>query len=212
MNEILNAISSFPGVVPTILLGVLLVFGLLALLGALDIHHVGSAEWGLDLNHDGHSDGPEIFAALGFGRVPIFVIASAIGVPWWILTVAAQLFIAPRLPQIAGLPGWIAGAVLLGLSFAVALRIAISMVRPLKPVFADRGEGARTLDFVGRACKIVTGSVDESFGQADVPDVGAPHRLQVYARTPNTLVRGSAALILSYDAHKKKYEVEAYDA
>jgi hypothetical protein len=210
MNDIVNAITSFPGLVPTILLGVLMVFGLLAIVGMLDVHHVG-ADWGVDITHDGHSDGPEIFAALGFGRVPMFVIASAIIVSWWILLIALQLFLVPHLPSIPALPRWPAGALLLALTFALALRIAVAIVRPLKPIFADRGASARAPDFVGRACKIATGSVAEKFGQAEVTISGAPHMLQVFARTPNSLTRGSNALILSYDAEKKRYEVESYD-
>ena len=214
MNEILNAITSFPGIVPSVILAVLIVFGLFAIAGFLDLHHVGP-DWGIDLhhgidlNHDGHSDvAPDMLVALGFRRMPFFIVISAIGFAWWIVTMVAQLYLVPLIP----LPSWITGALVLIAAFVLAVPLAAMVVRPLKPIFADRGEGARSLDFVGRACKIVTGSVDEKFGQADVVvDAGAHHILQVSARTPNSLTRGSSALILQYDADTKRFEVEPYD-
>ncbi len=215
MNEILNAIISFPGIVPSIILAVLIIFGLFAIAGFLDIHHVGP-DWGIDLhhgidlNHDGHADAaPEMLVALGFGRMPFFVVVSSIGFAWWAVTMAAQIYLVPLIP----LPNWITGAIVLVLAFFIALPMAAMVIRPLKPIFADRGEGARPLDFVGRACKIVTGSVDEKFGQAEViVDAGVHHIVQVNARSPNSLVRGSTALILQYDADTKRFEVEPYDS
>jgi len=212
MNEILNAITSFPGIVPSIILAVLIVFGLMAIAGFLDIHHVGP-DWGIDLhhgidlNHDADAT-PEMLVALGFRRMPFFVVVSSIGFAWWVVTMVAQLYVVPLIP----LPNWITGIIVLSGAFIVALPLAAIVVRPLKPIFADRGEGARAPDFVGRACKIVTGSVDEKFGQAEVIVDGAHHILQVSALTPNALTRGSSALILQYDASIKRYEVEAYEA
>lgn len=212
MNEILNAITSFPGIVPSIILAVLMVFGLLAIAGFLDIHHVGP-DWGIDLhhgidlNHDVDAT-PEMLVALGFRRMPFFIVVSSIGFAWWVVTMVAQLYIVPLIP----LPNWITGLIVLLGAFVVALPLAAMVVRPLKPIFADRGEGARAPDFVGRACKIVTGSVDEKFGQAEVIVDAAHHILQVSAHTPNALTRGSSALILQYDASIKRYEVEAYEA
>lgn len=214
MNEILTAITSFPGILPSVILAVLIVFGLLAIAGFLDIHHVGP-NWGFDsnhginLNHDGHSDAaPEMLVALGFRRMPFFVVISSIGFAWWVLTMVAQLYLMPLIP----FSSWMTGLMVLIAAFIFALPLAAMVVRPLKPIFADRSEGARTPDFVGRACKIVTGSVDWKFGQAEViVDAGAHHILQVYAREPNALKRGSSALILQYDEKTKRFEVEAYE-
>ncbi len=217
MNEVLNAITSFPGIIPSIILAVVIVFGLLAIAGFLDLHHVGP-DWGfdlhhgIDLHHDAH-DAPEILVALGFKRMPFIVVVSSIGFVWWVLTMVTQLYLVPLIPLPNSITGsWITGLLVLSIAFLVALPIAAMMIRPLKPIFADRGEGTRPIDFVGRACKIVTGSVDEKFGQAEVVvDAGAHHVLQVSARMPNSLVRGSTALILQYDAEKKRFEVESYD-
>jgi hypothetical protein len=218
MNEIINAIISFPGIVPSVLLGVVIIFGLFAIAGLLDLEHVGP-HWHFDVDHpgdfnhlgghDGHAHGlSELLVSIGFGRMPFFVVISAITFVWWALLMTAQLYLVPWIP----LPNWLTGALLLVASFLMALPIAAMLIQPLKPIFADRGKGARPLDFVGRACKILTGNVDEKFGQAEVSvDPGSHHVVQVWARTPNSLIRGSSALILHFDASSKRFEVEAYD-
>ena len=208
MNEILNAITSFPGIVPSVLLGVLIIFGLFAVAGLFDVHHIGP-DWHIHLDHDSHVEGiSDLLVSIGFGRMPFFIVISAIVFAWWALLMTAQIYVVPWIP----LPNWATGLLVLLGSFVVAIPIAAMIVRPLKPLFANQGASARPLDFVGRACKISTGSVDEKFGQAVVNvDAGSHHVVQVWARTPNALTRGSSALILQFDANSKRFEVESYD-
>jgi hypothetical protein len=209
MNELYNAITHFPGIVPTVLLSILLLMVLIAFLGLFDIHHTGTD---VDFHHhdvdaDGlHQDG--WLAALGFGRVPIFIILASVIFIWWMLTLLGQLHLMPLLPKFSH---WIVGTFVLALALVAAVRLSIFVIRPLKPLFNRKFDGARPTDFIGRPCKIVTGSVDQKFGQAEVIiDAGAPHVLQVYAQVPNQLAKGSSALILSFDASLKRYEVEPY--
>ena len=208
MDELFQALTQFPGVIPSILLGAVIVMGLLAIVGFLDLEHVGP-EWHIDVNHDGHVDAaPDMLVALGFGGLPFYMVLSSITLCWWILTSAAQIYLLSWLP----LPLWLSGGVVLLLALIAALPLAAALVRPLKPVFARRGEAARPVDFIGRPCKVLTGSVDENFGQAEViMEAGAHHNIKVFARTPNELVRGSGALILSFDATLGRFEVEAYE-
>ncbi len=212
MNDIIDVLSSYPAIVPSVLLIVLLLLGLLAAVGLFDAHHTG-----MDIDHDagdfnsaGDVDiGSDMFSALGVGKVPLYLIASSVIFPWWVLTMIGQIYLMPLLSVI---PVWISGSVVLAIALAGALPIAIRIIRPLKPFFIRKIDGARAVDFVGRPCKIITGSVGERFGQAEVRiDNGAPHVLQVYATHENTMTRGSGALILSFDPHLKRYEVEAYD-
>ena len=215
MNEIINAIISFPGIVPSVLLAVLMIFGLFAIIGLLDLDFVGphflsDFNHHADFGHDGHAHGmPELLMSIGFGRMPFFVVISAITFAWWALLMSAQIYAVPFIP----LPNWLVGSLLLIGTFVASIPVAAMIIRPLKPLYADRGKGTAPIDFIGRACKILTGSVDEEFGQAEV-DVGAGshHVLQVWARTPNSLSRGSSALILDFNASSKRFEVESYDA
>ncbi len=207
MNEFLAIISSYPTAIPTVLIGVLIVFWLLAILGALDHDHIGP-DWLSDHNHDGHPDAtPDLIVAMGFANLPFSVVVSSISFFWWTLCLLAHQFVAPWIP----LPLWLTGTVILLGSLFLALPFASVSVKPLKPVFAQRGNNATAPQVVGLPCKVTTMSVDEKFGQAEVSfEQGAPLMIRVWARTPNTLTRGSTALIIHFDQVAQRYEVEAY--
>jgi hypothetical protein len=92
------------------------------------------------------------------------------------------------------------------------LPLAARALRPLKPLFVVH-VSANKEAVLGKACKILTLTVDEKFGQAEVNiGGGAPLNVRVYADTPNTLTRGSNALIIDLDPKSGRYRVEAYEA
>jgi hypothetical protein len=219
MSELLAAMASFPGFIPTILLGVVLVLGLISMLGVFDLSHGGHDlphDMGHDLSggiHVDHADGSasDLMTTLGFKGVPIFIVIALIASFWWVLTIGALLLLSGLLPGEA--LAWLIKSAVLIAAFLLSVRLAALVAKPLRPIFNAQTGAASPVDFIGRPCKITTGTVDEKFGQAEVViDQGAPHRLQVWARTPNTMERGSQALILNYDEARKRYEVESYEA
>lgn len=206
MDAFLAALTHYPGIVPSVLLGVLLIFWLLAILGALDFEHFGP-DWLGDHHHELNSEhAPEMLMALGFDRLPFSVVMSAIVFVWWLLTMLAVQYLAPWVP----LPALIEdSAVLLG-CLVLAVPVAGFLVRPLKPLFVVH-RGAPQQSLIGRPCKILTLKVDEGFGQAEVRiDKGAPLNVRVRAATPNALGKGSQALIIDFDPESERFEVELY--
>ena len=65
---------------------------------------------------------------------------------------------------------------------------------------------------MGQSCRILTGVVDEKQGRAEVAQRGAGINIRVWAPSPNTLRRGSTALILEYDAAAHRYLVQASES
>jgi hypothetical protein len=61
---------------------------------------------------------------------------------------------------------------------------------------------------VGRVCTIKTGRVDERFGQAVFSRHGDERLIPVRCETPNTLGRGSLAVIVDYDARDEVFLVK----
>jgi hypothetical protein len=210
MHAFLEALTHYPGIVPSVLVGVLLVFWLMAILGALDFEHFGP-DWLGEHHHDldAHTEGaPNMLLALGFERLPFSVVVSAIGFVWWLLTMLAAQYLAPLIP----LPGWLSGSVMLLIALIAAVPVAGLIVRPLKPLFVVH-QGSTTQNLIGRPCRILTLKVDESFGQAEVKiDNGIPLNVRVRARSPNTLSRGSSALIIDLDTSSGRFDVEPYDS
>lgn len=211
MDAFLAAITSYPGFLPSVLIGVLLVFWLLAILGLVDFEHFGpdfSADPTLHVEADGHADAVHggMLVALGLHRLPFSIVVSAIGFFWWLLTLLGAQYLLAWIPG----PVWLSGTLLLILALVIAVPVAAACVRPMQPLF-DVHTAAREHDLIGRPCTVMTGSVEENFGQAEVAiDDGTPLRIQVGCAAPNGLVRGSRALILDHDATRDRYRIEPY--
>ncbi len=209
MSSFLDLLTHYPGFIPSVLMGALTVFWLLAIVGVLDFDAFGP-HFDADLpEHVGgeHAEAPETLMALGLDKLPFSIVISGIVFFWWLLTLLAVALLWKWIP----LPTWIAGSLILIVALIVAVPLAAICLRPLKPLFVVH-LSANQESVLGKACKILTLSVDEKFGQAEVNvGGGAPLNVRVYADTPNTLTKGSNALIIDQDPNSGRYRVEAYE-
>lgn len=225
MNELVQASLEFPTVVFTIALGVVLVYWLFVLIGALDIDLLGGADVDMDVDLGGaakgvgelitggakaggealHADGDAdvdgggLWSGLGLGAVPVTISVSLIVLAAWCGSLIGAHWIA-------GPVGWQRGLVLVA-ALVLALPLAALLVRPLAPVFAVR-EGKSNADYVGHGCTVTTGRVDDGFGQATVEDGGNVLVIQVRCDRPGRLARGDRALIIDFDPARQAYVVE----
>lgn len=228
MNELVEASLQFPTVVFSIVLGIVLVYWLFVLLGALDIDLfggdadvsgaakgigdvlTGGAKGGAEAFHaggdaggdagvDADADGGGVWHGLGLGDVPVTISVSLIVVISWVGSVLVMHYIA-------GTAGW-QRAIVLVVAIVIALPIAALLVRPLAPVFAVR-EAKSNADYIGHGCTISTGSVDDNFGQATVEDGGTVLVIQVRCEQRGKLARGDKALIIDFDPARQAYVVE----
>jgi len=209
MTGFLYALTHFPGIVPSILIGALMFFWLLAILGMLDFHTIGPDWLGGHEVHGGHEfehDAPTSLMALGLDRLPFSIVLSGVAFFWWLLT----MLLAPPLLPLIPLPPWIAGSVLLLAALVASLPLAAITLKPLKPLFVMHA-GPKQETVLGKPCRILTLTVSERFGQAEVAiGTGAPLNVKVYSDQPNTLTKGSTALIIDLDAERGRYLVQPY--
>lgn len=202
----LDLVTHFPGLLPSILIGVLLVFWLLTIAGLLDLDSIGP-DW-LGGGDDADVSGlPEMLLALGLDRLPFSIVISGVAFFWWLITMLATALLLPLLP----LPLWLGGTLVLLVALVAAVLLASVSLRPLKPVFAVNENVARE-SAIGRRCRILTLSVEDNFGQAEVAMGGGTRlTLQVYAAEPNGLSRDSQAVVLEFDARRKRYLVAEFE-
>jgi hypothetical protein len=232
VNELVVASLQFPTVVFTIALGIVLVYWLFVLIGALDIDlfggHVdvdvsdgigdaltGGAKGGAEAFHgdggaggdadagggdaDGDASGGGLWHVLGLGDVPVTISFSLIIVLAWCGSLLAMHYVL-------GTAGWL-GLVVLVLAVVIALPIAALLIRPIAPVFAVR-EGKSNADYIGHACTITTGRVDDRFGQATIEDGGTVLNIAVRCDRPDAFARGDKALVIEFDRERQAYLVE----
>jgi hypothetical protein len=207
VSELFEASLRFPVVVFTIGLGIVLIYWLFVLLGALDIdllgggdHDVGDLGGGHDIG-DGHGhdvDADGVFAKLGLGVVPITITVSLIMLTRWVgsLLLMHHLGHVPAIKWVT-LPAMLVGGML----------VTSVLVRPIAPVFKLR-EGKTNREYVGHTCTITTATVDEKFGHANVEDGGVTMDIAVRCDGTAKLARNDKALIIEFDEERQAYLVE----
>lgn len=233
MTEVLQLALSFPGVVYTVLLGVVLVYWLFVVLGAIhlgdgsaDGHFDGIGDHGVgDVGHHGTADGGEVgdadgdlgegsavaalIHALHLRSVPVTVVFSlVITFSWLVCTIAMQLVSRAAPGGSQTLLGWL---VLAG-SPIVALPLTSFSARPLAKVFAHRSATSHS-DLIGKTCIVRTGTVTSTFGEASLEDGGAGLvlRVRVDRELDVAVKRGDQMLIVEWDRERESFLVEPMD-
>lgn len=209
MNQFFDSITSYPTAVLTVLLVVVLFYWALALLGWIDIDAAGH-HLHIDLQADGDTGELSGLAgslvALGLNGVPFSIVVSLLVLVAWTLTSLVSGWLMPWLP--GTLLHVIAGTVLLVISGALALPITALMIRPLKGLFVTH-EAITNATLVGQSCVILSQSVDERIGRAEVIQRGASLQINVWTDQASTLQKGQTAYILEYDPDKRRYLVQS---
>jgi hypothetical protein len=210
MSEFLATAFGFPTVIFTALLGVVLFYWALAIVGLVDFTHHG-LDFDVDIHTHVDGDASEIstlasyVVAMGLNGVPFSVVVSLIVLFAWTLACVASVWLMPLVPTTV-----LQAAAGLGIALvAVALSIVATAraIRPLRPLFVTHGAKTNA-SLVGLPCKVVTGSVDDKVGRAEVQQRGAAINVRVWASTPNTFARGSSARLVEYDAATARYRID----
>ncbi|AHJ96977.1 OB-fold-containig protein [Hymenobacter swuensis] len=218
MTELLHAAVSPPNLLPTGLLVFVLLYWLTVLLGVLDFKTID-----VDTDHAGHlgTDGhaaPDTahagvswlnhaLAFFNLGRVPLMVFVSLVALPWWVGSILLNYYLG----NTSGLLGLALLMPLLLGSLLVGKVLTTPFVRLFAAMEHNHDSGAQPL---GKVCTLLLPASQEQLGQASVPQrAGAPLVLNVRAASAaSELKKGDTALIIDYDAARRCYLVEPYDA
>ncbi|MGJ7568239.1 ubiquinone biosynthesis protein [Variovorax sp. GB1R11] len=213
MGNFMGAVTGYPTAIYTVLLGVVVIYWVLAMLGMVDIEHSGLD---VDVHMHTHADGDtsdvgqlaSYVVAMGLNGVPFSVAVSLLVLVSWTVCCLGGEWLLPLVPT---LPlQLLAGTVLLVASAVIAIPITAVAIRPLRGLFVTH-TAVTNAALVGQLCRVVTGVVNEKDGRADVARRGASLNIRVWAITPNTLKRGSRALIVEYDEVAGRYLIAAHD-
>ncbi|MEV4704604.1 hypothetical protein [Actinoplanes sp. NPDC049316] len=175
MGGFFEAALSFPTVVLTPLLVVVIGYWLVVVVG------------GADPEGDG-VEGGGFLGFLGLGGVPASVVVSLLIVFAWFATLAGSQLL-----------GAIPAALVLGAAVVVAwiaARVAVLIIKRFLPPGAEPSRA----DFLGLTCVVRTGRVTRTFGQAEVhaPD-GSSAIVQVRQAGDDDLRAGTVAVLYDVD-------------
>ncbi|GIF25147.1 hypothetical protein BJ973_007401 [Actinoplanes tereljensis] len=170
MDGFVGAVLSFPTVLFTPLLILVIGFWIVVIAGGAD---------------PDAGDSGDLLSFAGLGGLPVSVPVSLLVLFAWFGSLSGAEF----------LPVWVA----LGLALVVAwilTRLAVVVLRRFAPVGTDP---SRT-DFVGRTCVIRTGRVTSTFGQAEVhAEDGSSAIVQVRQAGDDDLHAGTVAVLYDFD-------------
>lgn len=197
MNEFVQTIGSMPTLFFTVLLGILSMYWVMVIAGALDLDVL---DFGTDLDVDGEAPSgvAGLVELLGIGTVPITVVGSVCILASWVSSVAAVEFLSPE--SILAKAGIFVGASVLGL-------IASSLVlRPFSGAFEkNRGRDQRSL--IGMVGSVTSMAVTDSRGQARLTEGPDEFTVNVRCGGTNDLTHGSKVLVIDHDSQRDVYLV-----
>jgi len=210
MEQLLEVASQFPTVIYSTVLGVVVVYLLIGMLGLVDLGFSGDADLELDLGSDvdvsiGGLTG--FMLTFGLTGVPFTLVISIVTLICWLISFYLQLYILNWLPD-----GWLyylMGAIASFIIFVISLPLTAIVIRPLKGMFRSV-EATESHHLVGNSATIVTGTVSETFGQARLFNNGAEMLLDVRCDPEHILKKGDKVLLIEYLTEKYAYIVAPY--
>ena len=223
MELFLNNLSSFPVVIFTFLLAIIICYWLLALLGAVDIEMFDlSFEVDLDLEVDGDIGTDIDTNATGLGGVtgfmlkwgltgvPVTVVVSILVAFSWlicyvIVSIFYPLFLVDKIPL--EFIKTIIGFVLLVISFGLAIPMTSWIIKPIKKVFVTH-DAVKKASLIGSECQVKTGHVTPVFGQATYDDGGAGMIFDVRAEVTDEVKKGDWVVLVEYNEEEGSYLVK----
>lgn len=206
MGELIE-LSVSPANLPfTILLGLVILYWVGVILGALDIE-LFDFDLGLDGDADADVDATPIggggIALLQFfhvGTVPLSILLSFFFLSLWVISVVANYYL--------GSGSLLVVFLLLVPNVIASLFVTKLFTLPVRALFRRlESERHETETVIGKICRIRTSRVDPGTGQAEVATSGAPLRLNVRTREGEVLERGEEAIIVEYDKKRRVYMV-----
>lgn len=215
MNVLLDLATSWPTAVYTTLLGVVVLYWVLALIGLVDFDH-GHLSFDVHHHHvdwDGHSGHVSAIAsyvvAFGLSGVPFSLVVSLMILVAWVATGLVAQFILPWVPT-APLRA-LAGLAVAVLAMAPAIVVTAWVIRPMRGLFVQHSARSNQ-SLIGMHCRVTTLTVTETFGQGVATDGTGSFNIRLSAREPNQIAKGSRVIIVDYDEGARRFRVEPAEA
>lgn len=204
MDLFVDIALSFPTVVLSVLLTVLLGYWLLSLLGLFDLEAMESAVLpdGDALEVGGLSG---LLMKLGLDGVPLTLIFTVIVLLAWLGCYFIDYGLLRQWPEgaLRSTIAWLAAPVCL----VAAVPFAGLLIQPLRPLFR-KVRAPDEVSLLGRTAIVRSPAVDEARGQAEIDDGGAGLILQIRAPA-GRFVRGDRVVLVEYVATSNAYRVIA---
>lgn len=208
MEVFVRVATSFPTIVYSVLLLVMLIHWLMTMLGVLEIDAIDGLlpdEIGLDGGDGAHHGGiGGLLLKFGLHGIPVMVVFTLIAIVGWSFCFLVELHVLGTMPdgittKLLGIAAMVGGLLL---SIPVA-RIVLAPVRRLM----RRYEPVTQRPLLGRYAEVRSPEITQTHGTALIDDGGAGLILQVRADVPGRFVRGDRVVLIEYLEAQNAYRV-----
>ena len=210
MDAFFDIISSYPTSVFTVILGVMLVFWILAILGMLDIDliptEIDEEIFAADADIDGEVPGfIGLLHTLGLTGVPFTIVLSIIAlIGFTISYFISDYFIRP-LDSI--LFQYLFGTLVLMGGIGLSIPLTARLIKPMKPLFVKHYAPSKK-DYIGHRCTIKSSQVTDRFGIGSIETGGTPLQIDIRSFENNSVfTKDMIVRIADYDADEDVFEV-----
>jgi len=202
MPHFLELTFSFPVVVFSFLLCVVIFYWVLACFGLIDVEALNPDA----LQSDGvHLEGAAgLLLKVGLAGVPISIVFTLLTVLAWFFSYFMQLLVLE--PLSLGFFYYPLGVLLAMVAFMAAVPVTSSILRLLRPLLRKH-EAISTQSILGQVAVVRSSIVSEGRGEAMFDDGGAGLILQVRTADPAGFKRGDRVVLLEYMAGEHLYQV-----
>ncbi|MDQ6991922.1 MAG: hypothetical protein Q9M31_00470 [Mariprofundus sp.] len=212
MDDFLVNISSFPTVIYTTSLVVVIGYWLLAITGTFDLD---SFDVGVDIDVDTDVNSlggmAGLLTTLGLTGVPITIVISLLLLNAWISCYFLSLFV-PTFPQFILFIQITIHIVIAIVSFIVSILCTATMLRPLRGLFRKVHQLPKSVSLLGATCRIRSSRVDDLFGEAECQYEGASLIIKVRTTGNDTFSAGDRVVLIEHDEGNDFFKVISEEA
>lgn len=203
MDVFLKVVTSFPTVVYSVLLLVMLIHWLMTMLGVLEIDAIDGLlpdEIGVDGGDGAHHGGVGgLLLKFGLHGIPVMVVFTIIAIVGWSFCFFVELHVLGTMPD--GIATTLLGIATMAGGLLLSIPVARIVLAPVRRLMR-RYEPVTQRPLLGRYAEVRSPEITQTHGTAWVDDGGAGLILQVRADVPGRFVRGDRVVLIEYlDAH-----------
>lgn len=202
MPELLRTAITGVNIIPTTLLGLVVLYWLTVIIGAIDIDFFG---FDVDVESDTiTSPFHGILAFLNVADLPFMLVFSIIILIFW--TISMLMYLLPIET------GGLINGILLVPGFLASIIVTKFVTSPMKKLFSgvyktDDKEGK----IEGKLCTLLCGLTYGRLGQAEVERCGAPIIINVKVSEGESLEKGDRAIVIEKDSNKNFYIIKKFE-
>lgn len=212
MDPFYQTISSFPTVIYSILLVIVMFYWLVAVLGLVDLDvldfDIPDVETDISGSNSADTTTPDVLAGLlikfGLNGVPVTIVVSFVTAIAWFISYFSMIFLPSFLSD--GILHYVVGLPVFFVALTVAVFITASLIKPLRPFFKAATRQS-TKHIIGQVAVVRSSTVNETSGEAVLNSDGADLLLKVRSSADEQFQRGDRIVLLEHISETNTFRV-----